>query len=240
MSTLKKLIIAGVILGVVAGAAGVWWFLKDDAPEKVSLDSAARSVTTKAGDAARFDGAEGTWTVDTETGDFDFESATGTFAGFRIAEELQGIGKTEAVGRTGDVSGSLTIEGTKLTKADFTVDLTTITTNQSRRDGRVQDALDTGEFPKATFSLTEPIDLGDAVDTGKATSVTASGDLTVHGETKLVQVKIDARVKGNTLVVVGSTDIALADFGVAVPQAPVVLSASDTATVELQLLLTPA
>ena len=40
--------------------------------------------------------------------------------------------------------------------------MTAITTNESRRDDKVQSALDTDEFPTATFVLTEPIELGDA------------------------------------------------------------------------------
>ena len=251
MSTAKKLIIAAVVLAVVA-AGGIYWFLRDDSPERVSLDSALEQVTTTT--AAPSDGSDtttaestpgsipsdnsGTWKLDTETGEFDFESATGTFAGFRIQENLAGVGDTEAVGRTGDVSGSLTIEGTQLTEATFEVDLTTITTNESRRDGRVQDALDTANFPTATFTLTEPVELGEAVQTGEAVSVTAKGDLEVHGETQPVEIQIDAQVKSGTLVVVGSTEITFSDFGVTVPKAPVVLSVSDTGTVEVQLLFT--
>ena len=64
------------------------------------------------------------------------------------------------MGRTGDVTGDFTIEGTTVTEASFEVDLTTITTNESRRDGRVQDALETSRFPTATFTLTEPLDAG--------------------------------------------------------------------------------
>ena len=59
-----------------------------------------RRPTTEAGSAV-----EGTWTIDAETGDFDFETATGTFAGFRVNEELAGIGADTAVGRTGAVTG---------------------------------------------------------------------------------------------------------------------------------------
>lgn len=246
MSTVKKLIIAAVLLAVVAGGL-VFWFLRDDSPEKVSLDNALEQVSTTT--AATDDGSDttaageptdysGSWNLDTETGEFDYESATGTFAGFRIDEELAGVGDAEAVGRTGDVTGTLTIEGTEATEATFEVDLTTITTNNDRRDNRVQDALATGEFPTATFTLTEPIELGDAVTTGEAVSVTAQGDLTIHGETQAVEVAIDAQVKEGTLVVVGSTEIAFSDFGVSVPQAPVVLSVSDTGTVEFQLLFT--
>src|SRR5690606_6530221 len=100
---------------------------KDDAPDEVSLDAAVESVTTTtAGDGDDTDaaeGVEGDWTVDGTTGEFDFESATGTFAGFRIKEELVGIGSTTAVGRTGGVTGTMTIEGTAVTAARFEVDL---------------------------------------------------------------------------------------------------------------------
>ena len=57
--------------------------------------------------------------------------------------------------------------------------MTAITTNESRRDDKVQSALDTGEFPTATFVLTEPIELGDAAASAKSVSVTATGDLSV-------------------------------------------------------------
>ena len=41
----------------------------------------------------------------------------------------------------------------------FKVDLTTITTNNSMRNGRVQQALETNQFPSGTFKLTQPITL---------------------------------------------------------------------------------
>ena len=60
------------------------------------------------------------------------------------------------------MTGTVVIDGTTVTAADIEVDLTTITTNNSRRNSKVQEALDTDQFPTATFSLTEPIDLGGA------------------------------------------------------------------------------
>src|ERR687898_3355555 len=111
MSTRTKLLIGAAVIALVgAGAGGVWWFLKDDAPAEVSLDAAVESVAdadSGSGSAvdgsatATVDGIDGSWVVDTETGEFDFESATGTFAGFRIQEELAAIGSTTAVGRGG-------------------------------------------------------------------------------------------------------------------------------------------
>ena len=245
MSKRTKVLVAGAVVVAVLVGGGIWWFLRDDAPEEVNLADAVDQVTTTTGagdqpgdETAAADGIEGTWTVDTESGDFDFESATGTFAGFRVQEELSTIGSTTAVGRTGDVTGSFTIDGTTVSVAEFEVDLTTITTNESRRDSRVQDALETSEFPTATFALTEPLELGDEAASGEPVSVSAVGDLTIHGVTQSVEFPMEAQLVDGTVVLVGSIDRALSDFGVEAPSSPVVLSVSDDFTLELQFLLT--
>ena len=228
-----------VVLVLVVGAA-LAWFFEGDEPAAADLETAAAGVaadtsTTTASSSG--DGVSGTWTVDTTTGEFDFESATGTFAGFRISENLQSVGSTTAVGRTGDVTGSATIDGTTVTEATFTVDLTTITTNERRRDDKVQGALETGQYPEATFTLTSPIDLGDGAADGGTVSVTAEGDLTIHGVTKAVELPLQAKLVNGTIVVVGSTDLTFSDYGVKVPTSPVVLSVDDHGTLEVQLLL---
>lgn len=253
MSERSRVLLVGVVVVAALVAGGIWWFLRDNAPEKVSLENAVEQVATTTtvadggtdtagpgssttdGSAA---GIEGSWTIDTETGEFDYETATGTFAGFRIDEELASIGSTEAVGRTGDVTGSMTIEGTTLTEASFEVDLSTITTNESRRDDRVQSALDTGQFPTATFTLTAPVELGDGAAAGDAVTATLAGDLTIHGVTKSVEFDLEAQLVNGTVVAVGSTKITFSDFEVEVPSSPAVLSVSDEGTIELQFLLT--
>lgn len=240
MSSRAKVFIAGAIVIVVLVGGGLWWYLKDDAPAAVSLDAAVDQVddgaatpTTEVGSAI-----EGTWTIDTETGDFDFETATGTFAGFRVNEELAGIGAATAVGRTGDVTGAFTVEGTTVAEASFEVDLTTITTNESRRDNRVQDALETSRFPTATFTLTEPLELGDEAADGRSVSVTAVGDLTIHGETQSVDFPLEAQLVDGTVVLVGSLDLTFSDYGVEAPTSPIALSVDDNGILELQFLLT--
>ncbi|HEY5888697.1 MAG TPA: YceI family protein [Acidimicrobiales bacterium] len=242
MSSRAKVLIAVAVLVLVAAGAGVWWFLKGDAPDAVSLDAAVDQVDggatndTTATTAAS--GVEGTWTIDAETGAFDFETATGTFAGFRVDEELAGIGASTAVGRTGDVTGDFTIEGTTVTEATFEVDLTTITTNESRRDNRVQDALETSSFPTATFTLTEPLELGAGAADGDSVSVTAVGDLTIHGETQSVEFPLEAQLVDDTVVLVGSLNLTFSDYGVMAPTSPIALSVDDHGILELQFLLT--
>lgn len=234
--TRLRVVLAIVVVAVLAIGSGLWWYLRDDAPAKVDLGRAAASVTTVPG--AKSASLPGTWTVDTSTGSFDFSSATGTFAGFRVQEDLSGIGSTTAVGRTGSVSGTMTIAGDTVTAAEFTVDLTTITTDRSQRDRRVQDALDTGQYPAATFTLTEPITLPADADSGTEIAVDVHGEFTVHGTTRSVVVPLQAKLVGDTIVVVGSVDLDFSDYGVTVPSAPVVLSVDDHGTMELQLLLT--
>ena len=239
-------LIALVVI-VIAGGAGAFFLFKDDAPDAVSIDAAADSVTTTTtagGDGpdttVAADGVAGSWTVDASTGEFDFESASGTFAGFRIQENLASIGATEAVGRTGDVSGTMTIDGTTVTEVSIEIDVTTITSNESRREGKIQEALETGEFPTATFELTEPIDLGAGADSGETVEVDAVGDLTIHGVTKSVTFPLQAKLVDGTVVVVGSLNVTFADYGVEVPTAPVVVSVDDNGPIELQLLFTRA
>lgn len=256
---------AVIVLVAVAFAAFAFWFLRDDSPDEVAIDDAAAQVvpdasdtsdasdgdgsvaagepTDSSGAAASDDtssatGISGTWTVDTSVGEFSYEDSTGTFVGFRIAEELSSIGETEAVGRTPVVSGTLVAEGSTITEVTIEADMTAITTNDGRRDDNVQDALDTDRFPTATFVLAEPIDLDAAALAGEAVAVDAVGDLTIHGVTQRVTMPLDAQLVGDTIVVVGSLDIAFADYGVDVPSAPIVVSVDDHGPIELQLFFT--
>lgn len=259
--------IAGALVVVAALVGiGIWYFFKDDAPAEVSLDAATAAVNegTVAGEptepavtptapintdaavdptvasaaGATATGIEGTWTVDTSIGSFSFEESTGTFIGFRVEEELSRIGSTTAVGRTPEVVGTITIDGTTVTAVSIEANMDAITTNESRRDDKARGALDTDEFPVATFVLTQPIELGDTAASGEPVEVTAIGELTIHGTTKPVEIPLEAKLVDDVVVVVGSVDVVFADYGVSVPDAPIVVSAEDHGIIELQLFLT--
>lgn len=242
------LIAAGAVCAVALFAAFAVWFLGGDSPDEVSLEAAAAqadsteegtsdgaTADTDAPDVATAEDVTGTWNVDTTIGEFAYEDSTGTFVGFRIAEELQGVGETEAVGRTPTVSGSLTIDGSTITAATIEAATGDITTNDSRRDDNVWDALETDEYPTATFVLTEPIELDDTSLAGEAFAVDAVGELTIHGVTQTATFPLEAQLIGDTIVVVGSLDISFADYGVEVPASRIVVSVDDHGPIELQL-----
>jgi len=238
--------LAAVLVLVVAGGA-VWYFVfRDNAPAEVSLDRAASSLdgehsgttATSGGDTASTgSGLDGTWTVNQSIGSFnDFSSS---FAGFRVQEQLAGIGAKTAVGRTPKVTGSMTIEGTTVPKASFDVDMTTLTTDDARRDGAIQtQAIETARFPKASFVLTQPIDLGSIPADGQQIDIDATGNLTLHGVTKQVTIPLQAQRKGDVIAVVGSLDIPFSDYSISQPRAAAVLSVDDHGTMEVQLFFT--
>ena len=185
-----------------------------------------------AADAAA-SGIDGNWTLDTEIGDFaDYSSS---WVGFRVAEVLQQIGGSEAVGRTPSVEGSLVASGSTIGSAMIEVDLTSITSDQSRRDPAIQRALETGDLPTATLASRAPVDLGAVPVDGEAFTATVPTRLTIHGVSQDVDVELTGQRVGDVVVVVGTLPLDFTTFGITMPTAPIVLSVVDTADLEFQL-----
>jgi polyisoprenoid-binding protein YceI len=221
---------------VIAGAFGLWYlFFRPAGPAAVG--SSAAPAATVPSSAPLTGGIDGTWKVDTSIGSFsDFSDS---WVGYRMQEELAGIGGNEAVGRTAAVSGSMTVAGSQVTDATIEADLTGLTSDDSNRDRQLgNQGLQTSQFPNATFKLTSPIDLGAVPADGKAVQVTAKGQLTLHGQTKDVEIPLTATLSGSTVILTGSIPILLADYGIDKPNSFKVLSIADSGTMELQILFT--
>jgi len=247
-SPARLVFLAAVLAGLLAAAGGLAdLFLRPAAPPPVGASSAP-GATSSAGPVApgatagataapgpgSGGGSGGTWTVDTSIGSFaDFSSS---FVGYRVDETLAGNKANTAVGRTPGVSGSLTLDGSTVTSVEITADLTQLKSDDSRRDGQLRrQAIETSTFPTATFTLTQPIDLGSVPADGSTYDVQATGDLTLHGVTRSVTIPLHAEVGGDVVTVTGSIDIAFADYAVVPPTSFVVLSIEDHGIMELQL-----
>jgi polyisoprenoid-binding protein YceI len=112
------------------------------------------------------------------------------------------------VGRTSGVTGSLEASGTTISAVEVVVDMTTIESGESRRDGQFDGRImSVDEFPTATFTLTEPIELGSLPAEGEPISVEATGELTLRGVTQEVTVTLDAVLSNGTIAVNGSIPI---------------------------------
>jgi len=230
---------AVVVVGLVVGGAFLWW-RGGDTPSEVSLadavaatsSTAAGTATTAGGSGAVTAGLDGTWTV--RTGD-------GVFVGFRIDEELAGVGGKNVVGRTPGVTGSLTLTGKTISGLVVEADLTRIDTDSSQRTNALRTrGLQTNTYPTATFRQTSPLDLTEAPTAGATVRTAIVGELTVHGVTRAVTVPVEAKLDaGLAVVVIPPFEVRLADFGIDKPLVPGrVLSIADVAVFEAQLQLT--
>jgi len=196
---------------LVVGAPFVYiHFIEGKAPKPLSLSDA---TTTTVGGSGGTTGA--TTTGSTSTGiDGTWNVASGSTAGYRITETLFGQSNT-AVGRTSDIKGSIVIAGTQVSSGSFSVDMTTVKSDQSQRDGQFQRRImDTSQFPTATFELTQPIELGSVPTEGTTVTANATGKLTLHGTTKTVTFPVQAKKTGGTIVVNGTIPVTFADYGI--------------------------
>jgi polyisoprenoid-binding protein YceI len=201
---------AAAIVAVVVVPFVYIHFVQGEAPAPLSLNGSgappAPTGSTPTSSAATASTVPGQWSV-----------TQGSVVGYRVNEILFGQ-SNEAVGRTDQITGSLTVEGTSITAASFAVDMTTVRSDESRRDeqfnGRI---METATFPTATFELTEPIALGSAPKNGKTITASATGDLTLHGVTNSVTFDVQARRDGNAVKIVGSIPVTFADYGISNP-----------------------
>ena len=246
----KRNLIIGLVVGLVVVVGAAWFFfIRSDAPPPVALDDAIAAVSDDTSDAevpegetttttgapettaapetttaaAPSDGLDGEWLVDQSI----------SFAGYRIGEELASIGTVTAVGRTGNVDASLEFAGSVVNDLSVTVDMTSLESDRSTRDSALRTrGLETNDFPTATFTLTEPIDLGSVPEEGATFAATAVGDLTLHGVTNSVSMDLEGSLVEGVVVVVGSTDVTLTDYDIEAPTGFSVLTIEEVGTIE--------
>jgi polyisoprenoid-binding protein YceI len=196
--------------------------LRGDDIATLALPSAAASADPTADPAATSSAATSEPAGETGVAG-EWQVADDSVAGYRVREQLANLpAESDAVGRTSDVTGSITVEedgdGARLTAGTLTVDTTTITSDEGRRDNRLRtEGLQTDQFPTATFVLTEAIDVPADALAGTASDIALVGDLTLHGVTKSVQIPAQARLADGKIQVAGSLTFPLADFGITAP-----------------------
>ena len=211
MKSIVRKILALVIVVAVGAVAGPWVYInliKDDAPEALTLEPSTTSIAVE---------STTTTIAPVSTIDGDWKVAADSIVGYRVKETIVGQ-KTEGVGRTSAITGSLTIVDEQVTTAEFTVDMTTLKSDSTRRDRQVNTRiLDTVNFPTATFALKEPITLTPEALAGSDFSVDTTGTLTLRGVTKDIDLTLIARLVDDVIEVNGSIEIVFTDWSIPDP-----------------------
>ncbi|MEQ1787532.1 MAG: YceI family protein [Acidimicrobiales bacterium] len=202
------ILVALLVLGVAVVAPFVYInLIKEDAAERPTLDDVITTTTggdgssTTAGGST--DGIDGTWTI-----------TNGSVVQYRVTEVLLGQ-DAEATGVADGVTGTAEISGTTVTAVDVEVDMTTFESPESRRDGQFQGRImETDEFPTATFTLTEPVDLVAVPADGERITIQATGELTMHGVTQVVTFELTAALNGSTFAAEAAIPITFSDYDI--------------------------
>ncbi len=191
----------------------------------------AIAPATSAASSADAGALDGVWNVDPT-------DASTTF-GYRVQEVLGGV-DTTATGRGNEIEGSITVAGTTVTEGSFTVQVASITSDRSQRDGQFTGRImQTSQFPTATFTITQPVDLGTIPADGEQVTASVTGDLTLHGVTNSVTFDVTAQTDGATIGVLGEIPIVFADYGIDNPSTGFVTT-EDNGLLEFILVFTPA
>jgi polyisoprenoid-binding protein YceI len=205
------LIAGGVAVALLAVGGGVAAVLLSShhAPPRLALGSPTP--------AAASGGLTGTWKV-----------GAGSEAGYRVREQLiNQPSPTEAVARTSQVTGGLTVTGSGsqllASGVHFSVDLASLKSQDRyatyqvyQRDFFIRTVyLQTDQYPAAEFAA-ESVSLPPGIESG-AVTVTASGSLTVHGATRSVTTQLQAQRSGNAIQLAGSIDVDMRDYNIEVP-----------------------
>jgi polyisoprenoid-binding protein YceI len=245
-SRFVKWIILGVLVAVavVYGAIFIYANVINDAPDALDESDlsaaidAGTTVPSDAGTTVPSDAAPDATAATTEPPPVDSEVAppgfdgdwvatTASEFGYRVDEVLAGVNVT-AVGRSNEIDGRLTIDGTTATTVDIVVQVADIKSDDSRRDGQFRGRImNAEEFPTATFVLTEPIEFGEIPGDGSQVLATATGELTLRGVTNSVTFDVTAEARNDRIGVLGSIPVVFADYGIANPSTATIKTEDD-------------
>jgi polyisoprenoid-binding protein YceI len=225
-----KWLLIGIGVLIVLAVAGPFiyiHFFSGSTPAALSLSSSSPPSTggsTAPASTAATGPVAGSWTP-----------GSGSIVGYRVNEVLLGQSET-AVGRTTSVTGHLTIAGTTVTAAAFSVPMATVHSNKSERDhqfdGRI---MEVAQYPTATFTLTSPISLIPMPGADVIKSYTAHGKLTLHGTTRAVSFTLTAERKGGQIEVAGDIPVLFADYNIENPSYVGLVTTQDHGLLEFLL-----
>ncbi len=171
------------------------------------------------------DGAEGDETAETAVITLD-DVAGAAFtvvteeseATYTVREKLANLpSESDAVGRTKSLSGTVRLDGV----STVTVDLSTLTSDQERRDNFIRNNIFQTD-PIAEFTVEQLPGLPSEYQEGETVTSTVTGRMKIRGVERDLTFEVEARLRGGTLEILGKTDFTWADFEIDPPNTPLV------------------
>jgi polyisoprenoid-binding protein YceI len=254
MFTLRNALV-GSVLALVAlvmiAAAGWWFFVREDAhlatnAPAIPADLVRTSVTGSTSSTAARSGSSAVAPAATSIG-----ASSGTAftivsdrseAAYFAGETLANVGiPSTAKGSTKAITGAfyLTADGFDLDPSQsstFTVDLTTLTSDKSMRDSRVQSqALETSTYPTATFTTTKVTGYDASLPATQEQILKLTGMMNLHGVQKEITWDVKALREGNVMTALATVNFKYADFNI--PQLNIggFVSVEDNVTLQVQV-----
>ncbi len=248
--TLLGRAVFGVILLVAAAGAGWYFFIREDnEAQKAASDvtdevkaaasaQASSTVTTATATAASATSAA------SNVGAVSYRLVAGQSSAWYLApEKLSRLPTTSvAKGTTRDVSGEFHLTASGLDSAKpttFTVNVATLKSDESMRDRRMHEALESSKFPTATFVATA---LAGAPEKFTATDTTMqlTGMFEVHGVKKEVTWELKVKEVDGILSGLATVKFKYSDFGIKKPEVAGFVTVEDEVTIQVQLFATKA
>jgi polyisoprenoid-binding protein YceI len=257
---LKKIIIAVVVIAVIA-AAGV--FIADrtifapaavttavpvaptiaaptNAPAQAAAQPTQPTAATKAAQpqattaAAPATGAAVVYHIDAGQSEAHYEVAETFFQGNRL---------NLAVGRTKGIAGDVLVDFANPANSQIgpiVIDVSQLTSDEGRRDNFIRNnALQSSQYPQATFKPTKVEGLPASVKPGDQLTLKVTGDLTVKQTTKPVTFDVTLTANQDKLTGEATAQVLLSDFGVG-PIQLAMLQTEDKAKLVFDFVALPA
>jgi polyisoprenoid-binding protein YceI len=234
MFSIPRFLLGAVAILVVAGAAATaawWFFIRED----------NKLATTVPAVPAELRGTPGTSAASNGGLAFKIVPANSE-ADYFADEKLASLSlPSKAKGSTKDITGTffLTPDGLQLDSAQpskFTVNLTTLTSDKSQRDRRVQgQALDTANYPSATFTAKSVTGYDATKAAGDEQALKLTGTMDLHGVQKDITWDVKAKRDGNVVTALATVNFKFAEFNITPPNIAGFVSVQDNVTLQVQI-----
>ncbi|MGI8926512.1 MAG: YceI family protein [Tepidiformaceae bacterium] len=246
--------LAGVAVLLVLLAGAGWWFFiretneaqKQAAPVTDAVREAASQTATPAASAtaqAIAPGAAAAAAPSTLNGR-SFRIIAGQSQAWYLApERLASLPTTStAKGTTTSVSGEFHLAAGGLAEGKtttFWVGLKGLRSDESRRDDRVQGALQTSRFPDAVFTATKLEGMPAAFGPNDSV-MQLTGMLELRGVTRAVVWELKVKQDGEILSGLATVKFRYDEFGITKPDIAGFVTVADEVTLQVQLFAAPA